>query len=130
MKSEIAKKWVEALRSGQYGQGKENLKVDNNFCCLGVLCDLAKEQGMGFWADDEDEPSAFVENVSNGDRQTNDTLLPDFVKDWAGMKSDDGQIEIINEFGEKQSNSLAGLNDSGMTFAGIAALIETNVDKL
>ena len=40
MKKEIADKWVEALRSGKYKQGKSALKKDDSFCCLGVLCDI------------------------------------------------------------------------------------------
>lgn len=39
----IAKrKWVEALRSGIYGQGKCGLKLSgyNSYCCMGVLCEV------------------------------------------------------------------------------------------
>lgn len=32
--------WVEALRSGEYKQGKYLLKKGDKFCCLGVACDL------------------------------------------------------------------------------------------
>lgn len=42
---EIKAKWLAALRSGQYKQGKEYLcRVINNepsFCCLGVLADVS-----------------------------------------------------------------------------------------
>jgi hypothetical protein len=41
MKVEVKKRWVEALRSGEYKQGREALRTtDNEFCCLGVLCDI------------------------------------------------------------------------------------------
>lgn len=42
MNKELKDKWVEALRSGRYQQGKFRLKrpEDNTFCCLGVLCDI------------------------------------------------------------------------------------------
>ena len=33
-------KWVEALRSGNYEQGKDSLREGDQFCCLGVLTDL------------------------------------------------------------------------------------------
>lgn len=51
MKKEVAKAWVEALRSGKYKQGKGWLRqeepgVEPTFCCLGVLCDLS---GQGRW---------------------------------------------------------------------------------
>jgi hypothetical protein len=42
MKPEIKKMWLEALRSGQYKQGGGALRPHggNEFCCLGVLCNL------------------------------------------------------------------------------------------
>ena len=38
MNKEIKDKWVKALRSGEYKQGRLYLQRDNLFCCLGVLC--------------------------------------------------------------------------------------------
>ena len=49
---EIIKSWITALRSGKYKQGIGKLKakgVDGTelcHCCLGVLCELAVEQGI------------------------------------------------------------------------------------
>jgi len=43
MYKKYADKWVKALRSGNYQQGKGALCKDNNFCCLGVLCDVIKD---------------------------------------------------------------------------------------
>ena len=40
MKQEIAERWVQALRSGKYKQGRRVLKQGENFCCLGVLCEV------------------------------------------------------------------------------------------
>lgn len=38
---EFATKWVEALRSGEYGQTREQLTdFHDNYCCLGVLCKI------------------------------------------------------------------------------------------
>ena len=33
-------KWTEALRSGEYQQGRRALRDGDAFCCLGVACDL------------------------------------------------------------------------------------------
>ena len=47
MNQKIKERWVKALRSGKYKQGKGWLrkssgpKKKSEFCCLGVLCDLA-----------------------------------------------------------------------------------------
>lgn len=43
--------WVAALRSGKYEQGTSFLNRDNKFCCLGVLCDLIKDEVGGQWID-------------------------------------------------------------------------------
>ena len=40
MNKEIKDKWVKALRSGEYKQGRLYLQRDNLFCCLGVLCKI------------------------------------------------------------------------------------------
>lgn len=46
MKPSIKKKWVAALRSGQYQQAKKVLTDGQGFCCLGVLSNLyALEKG-------------------------------------------------------------------------------------
>ena len=36
----LKKKWVAALRSGKYKQGKEVLRDGDRYCCLGVLCEV------------------------------------------------------------------------------------------
>lgn len=36
----IKASWLEALRSGRYQQGQGQLRWENSFCCLGVLCDI------------------------------------------------------------------------------------------
>lgn len=42
MDTELKLKWVEALRSGKYKQGKQRFKsADDTYCCLGVLADVA-----------------------------------------------------------------------------------------
>ena len=44
MKPELKKRWVKALRSGEYKKGKEYLKQNTpkglRHCCLGVLCEI------------------------------------------------------------------------------------------
>lgn len=42
MNAELKQKWIQALRSGSYEQGREYLRTElksgeNRFCCLGVL---------------------------------------------------------------------------------------------
>ncbi len=40
MKLATRQKWVDALRSGQYKQGKGCLREDGRYCCLGVLAEI------------------------------------------------------------------------------------------
>lgn len=40
MDKKLARKWVDALRSGKYKQGRNSLVKDGKYCCLGVLCEL------------------------------------------------------------------------------------------
>lgn len=52
---DLKTKWIEALRSGEYKQGKHSLQKEDKFCCLGVLCkvmDLPTED----YDVDSDEP--------------------------------------------------------------------------
>lgn len=37
MKKELKRKWVKALLSGKYKQGKYWLRNEGKYCCLGVL---------------------------------------------------------------------------------------------
>jgi hypothetical protein len=43
MKESLKKEWIAALRSGEYKQGEGFLHTADTeeFCCLGVLCDIA-----------------------------------------------------------------------------------------
>lgn len=48
MLNENAKKWVQALRSGEYKQGKDALRDNDKFCCLGVACEVYKKENPDF----------------------------------------------------------------------------------
>lgn len=63
MKPELKKKWVDALRSGKYIQGRSWLKntKTNTYCCLGVLCEVLVEEGKATEQSSNNDPdlSAF-----------------------------------------------------------------------
>ena len=58
----IKKLWMNTLRSNKYLQGKYALKkkscVDGKFhhCCLGVLCEVVKDEVHTTWRIPEDDP--------------------------------------------------------------------------
>ncbi len=115
MKPEIKQLWVSSLRSGEYKQGKYVLKVNDLFCCLGVLCDLHRKHS--------DNPKEWRKIIINEKESihynSSTTTLPKVVSDWAGLSSFN---PIIKELGEIMT--LAELNDSGKTFIEIADIIE------
>lgn len=116
MKQEILNKWVNALRSRRYKQGKERLKTLNGqprFCCLGVLCDLHSKETGEKWKDD----AANKEGRYFG----NSGLLPDKVRRWAGLRESD---PLLLDGSTEKDNSAAELNDAGKRFTTIARLIE------
>lgn len=48
MNPEVKQQWVAALRSGKYEQGVCVLRsMTDQFCCLGVLCDVVNPDGWG-----------------------------------------------------------------------------------
>lgn len=125
MKSSIAEKWVKALRSGRYKQGKRALKTKSKrgvvrHCCLGVLCELYnKEHKNKLKVKKSDDPFDNVEFNYNTVvfRFGNESMtLPNKVKSWAGMKSYEGFIPC--------SRNLMELNDDGVSFKDIANTIE------
>ncbi len=76
MKAKIAKKWAKALKSGEYQQGRDQLRYENKFCCLGVLCDLYAKEHDEKWDD----------GVFYGDAYG----VPLPVREWSGLKTKTG----------------------------------------
>jgi hypothetical protein len=128
-KKSVIKTWLAALRgqgAKKYKQGTNALhikgvgKTKDEFCCLGVLCDLAVDAGV------IKAPKLKARDWSEGEQfaygQNNATSLPPTVRKWAGLKDDCGAF--VTELGD--SNTLAELNDEGTKFKEIAKIIESN----
>lgn len=114
-KSLNRQKWIEALRRGDYTQGKYALKSKDAFCCLGVACDVyMKETGLGAW----DKHGAFI--LENEEAAV--TALPKSVTDWYGLDSEIGFYRTP----EGKLTHLVFENDSLKTsFDEIADIIES-----
>lgn len=109
MIAEMAKRWTDALRSGEYEQGKDWLRKGDRFCCLGVLCDVVGVE----WVPPCDGIGGYF---ANG---TARHALPDVVKDAAGMRDAIGRYS--------PSESMTFLNDfMDWDFEQIADFIDTN----
>lgn len=93
-------KWVEALQSGEYKQGRESLYNDQDctYCCLGV-----------------------AERVINGNTQGNMGYL-DYPSELKRHATFDGML--LEDMETDCGVSFAGLNDAfGLTFNQIANLL-------
>jgi hypothetical protein len=97
MTPELKQKWIDALRSGKYQQGRSALRTkDDRFCCLGVLCDIVDPSG---W----EPPAAGIYAHLGHSGLPDSKFLGDVCGLYAGAAAD-----------------LSKMNDSGYTFERIA----------
>jgi hypothetical protein len=106
-------KWVEALESGAFKQGQGGLAVERGdgsreYCCLGVACRLAIQDGVPI----TEVPANHSDDIIF-DRKAG--YLPRRVQKWLSV--DDSNPTIGNHYA-------AELNDEhGLSFAEIAARV-------
>lgn len=133
--------WATALRSGDYAQGTHALcrivaDGSRQYCCLGVLCELAVDAGVAARHEFPDEAG---EKISVGYAALNVPVfdlsdvdvghLPAAVVSWAGLyriRNGLGRNPLVrwpDRHGEY--TALSYVNDSGrLDFTRIADLIE------
>jgi hypothetical protein len=116
MNKAVARKWVDALRSGEYQQTHKvltQITEDGEFdCCLGVLCKLALQDGIELDIMTIDYSREGMVKTYNGD----EALPPNVIRQWAGFEP---CSEDVSRYAE--------MNDElGCTFAQIADAIEEN----
>lgn len=83
MSKENIRKWVDALRSGEYEQATGQLRTNKGFCCLGVACDLYGEENDVTWGRDD----GFIGRID---------LPPSIVGDWLGIGSPNPVLAYIS----------------------------------
>lgn len=150
MKQEVKDKWVAALRSGDYQQTHGKLAKQLSptspmgHCCLGVLCELAIEDGVPINRETLPYGDGVILRYGNGDGLNySDGQLPKVVAAWAGIEGTpvsnrcDPQLYEIEDpkySGQTYSVSCAEANDGYQyrnvpkhTFTQIADLIEENL---
>lgn len=93
------KVWLEALRSGEYKQGKGSLRVGNAYCCLGVYCKINNIAFLPSFLDEDGD-------VCEGNRNN---VVYDRLREILG-----GKVVAV----------AVGMNDSGQTFNEIANTLE------
>ncbi len=132
MKKEIAERWIDKLRNGNIPQAVGHLGITNGRrCCLGVLCDIAVEDGIIGTLNSGPSKDTIGYGPSKDTigysvlygTKLSDMELPEEVVEWAEMNSNCGEIA-------SNGATLAAMNDNGIPFTAIADIIEKNADKL
>jgi hypothetical protein len=94
-------KWIAALRSGEYKQGRHELydNVNKTYCCLGVACMIAgaKPNNSGY------------------------------IASYGGMKGITKVPVLLRGDNGYAVDNLVGMNDRGKSFFEIAKWIEENL---
>lgn len=139
MDKTIAKRWVDALRSGEYEQGRNRLAQQTQdgrveYCCLGVLCELAVKDGVI-------PPKTPYDRVLDSGIFAYEGIAtampPAAIESWAGIpdESDDSRYRVSvtpevatqleANYLDPEYGHFPELNDDlGLTFDEIADLIE------
>jgi len=119
----IQTKWLEALESGKFEQGRGQLKDGKRFCCLGVLCELMQIP----WVEDDTNGHGYKEVAPEFTTNGN---MPSEVSQQVGFRDDIGGFKMSREIRSPGGpmygwvGSLVGCNDlAKMSFKEIAELI-------
>lgn len=112
---ENIRKWVDALRSGEFKQTTGRLRNDaGEYCCLGVACEVAIKDGIDLVPFDDGYLRPELLGYTGG-------TMPVAVREWLGLSGD--PIIGTGEFGLPLS--AISTNDShGWSFDQIADAIE------
>jgi len=123
------KEWVEALRSGKYKQGTGTLHTklpddSEEFCCLGVACDLFYPKCDVIKV--ENENSDMVSYDGQGG------TLPIAIAKHLGFETTGNRfqnliVKIESGIYKGSSVGITILNDNGMTFGQLAQIIENDL---
>lgn len=131
MNEDVRWLWIDALRSGKYAQRRFYMSTFDGregfwrHCPLGILCELAVQEGI---VDYEDQKISFSDKRKNDyllirayGAEKAEILLPREVLEWAELKTADSPyLSYENSF-----NTVSSLNDSGEhTFEDIAEMLE------
>lgn len=129
MDTTIKQGWVKNLRSGLYDQGESYLRTpDGDFCCLGVLCDMAEKAGV---VQKKEGEAGMIYYGDEASGEWRSDVLPQVVMDWAGLYSNNPLVVCecrMEDCGCSENHrELAQLNDDGTTFSEIADLIDASL---
>ena len=114
---ELKEKWLRALRTANYTQGRGNLCIGafpRHYCCLGVLSEVQGRLIYRFGIGRDKH-----EGANLGLSQDNEAAFVQLYKFKVTLGEPDLSVE-----GGKYHADIAELNDRGVSFAQIADIIE------
>lgn len=91
MDPDVKRRWLEALRSGRYEQANGYLSINGGYCCLGVLCEVAVEDGVIYRYDDDD---SVVYASTAHEADSSRKVLPERAVIWADIRSENPSFEV------------------------------------
>lgn len=125
---DLVRRWTAALRGGEYRQGIGGLHASEQFCCLGVVTDLAVAAGdLPGW-----EAGPFAEyGVRGPDGVVETSYLPTVLGIRLGLRGSGAKLDgTCWQIGGKRYTSLVDANDQGVEFAAIAAAVDAWADDI
>lgn len=106
MKKDVKERWVAALRSGDYKQGRKRLRtLEDSFCCLGVLCDVVHPD---VWVKREDDDCYAIQE-GNSPHSHFSGYIPINLADELGI--DDSQQSVLVQMNDCKKKSFAEIAD-------------------
>ncbi len=127
MKPQVKEAWLKALRSGEYQQGKRALRINNEYCCLGVLCDVYDKQSGNtetLWRGWEGKSEKQASKLTFYSYFEEQSVLSEEVRAWAGLNDASPHVYVKEDNGGIDCITLTVLNDEGNDFNQIADVIE------
>lgn len=117
MLTELQEKWLTALESGHYKQGKGSLRKNDAYCCLGVACEVC---GIVPTKIDTHYYSYDLEQLE----------LPQKAKNLLNIRHTEGCFTKAIVVNGRTWKRLTNMNDNNMSFKDIAATIRANPEKV
>jgi hypothetical protein len=123
LKPDIKRRWRAKLESGEYPQSSGRLKSLKGFCCLGVLEDLAVEDGVASW---DNNDSVVVKSTGLMQRNAFPKELLPWAFEGVSMAGIPDQVNFVYFTNEdfSETSCLTVENDLGLSFPEISKLIE------
>lgn len=116
--------WVQAIESGKYPQGRQDLNCNGRFCCLGVACELFSVVIDSFQLCG----GLITRYGTEEDSEPCSSLAPIGVIKALALRDEFGHIS--EAFGILPHSSLSTMNDKGLDFPTIAKFIRENPEKV